>query len=305
MADKVAVLLGGTSAEREVSLQSGAAVLAGLREAGIDAHGVDTRDFPVTQLKEQGFTKVFIALHGRGGGTAPCGAAGVPRTALYRQRRDGLGADHGQMAHQDGVAVDGLAGGALRGAESPAVPRRRKAALLARVAELGLPLIVKPSREGSSVGMSKVTESGALEAALEEAFRHDDDVLVEKWLSGPEYTVAMLGDQVLPSIRIQPAGVFYDYQAKYISDDTQYFCPSGLSAEQEAEMAALALRAYRGLDCSGWGRVDVMQDSDGSFYLLEVNTSPGMTSHSLVPMAARQFGLSFSQLVARILELAD
>ena len=280
-------------------------MLAGLREAGIDAHGVDTRDFPVTQLKEQGFTKVFIALHGRGGEDGTLQAAGVPRTALYRQRRDGLGADHGQMAHQDGVAVDGLAGGALRGAESPAVPRRRKAALLARVAELGLPLIVKPSREGSSVGMSKVTESGALEAALEEAFRHDDDVLVEKWLSGPEYTVAMLGDQVLPSIRIQPAGVFYDYQAKYISDDTQYFCPSGLSAEQEAEMAALALRAYRGLDCSGWGRVDVMQDSDGSFYLLEVNTSPGMTSHSLVPMAARQFGLSFSQLVARILELAD
>ena len=304
MADKVAVLLGGTSAEREVSLQSGAAVLAGLREAGIDAHGVDTRDSS-DPAEEQGFTKVFIALHGRGGEDGTLRAAGVPRTALYRQRRDGLGADHGQMAHQDGVAVDGLAGGALRGAESPAVPRRRKAALLARVAELGLPLIVKPSREGSSVGMSKVTESGALEAALEEAFRHDDDVLVEKWLSGPEYTVAMLGDQVLPSIRIQPAGVFYDYQAKYISDDTQYFCPSGLSAEQEAEMAALALRAYRGLDCSGWGRVDVMQDSDGSFYLLEVNTSPGMTSHSLVPMAARQFGLSFSQLVARILELAD
>ena len=305
MADKVAVLLGGTSAEREVSLQSGAAVLAGLREAGIDAHGVDTRDFPVTQLKERGSPKCLSRCMAAAARTAPCRAAGVPRTALYRQRRDGLGADHGQMAHQDGVAVDGLAGGALRGAESPAVPRRRKAALLARVAELGLPLIVKPSREGSSVGMSKVTESGALEAALEEAFRHDDDVLVEKWLSGPEYTVAMLGDQVLPSIRIQPAGVFYDYQAKYISDDTQYFCPSGLSAEQEAEMAALALRAYRGLDCSGWGRVDVMQDSDGSFYLLEVNTSPGMTSHSLVPMAARQFGLSFSQLVARILELAD
>ncbi|KAH8298976.1 hypothetical protein KR044_006305 [Drosophila immigrans] len=303
---KIALLLGGTSAEREVSLQSGAAVLAGLREAGIDAHGVDTRDFPVTQLKEQGFTKVFIALHGRGGedGTLqglleflelPYTGSGVMASALTMDKW------RTKMVWQSmGLPV------------APYVALNRqlylsgeKAALLARVAEPGLPLIVKPSREGSSVGMSKVTESAALEAALEEAFRHDDDVLVEKWLSGPEYTVAMLGDQVLPSIRIQPAGVFYDYQAKYISDDTQYFCPSGLSAEQEAEMAALALRAYRGLDCSGWGRVDVMQDSDGSFYLLEVNTSPGMTSHSLVPMAARQFGLSFSQLVARILELAD
>jgi D-alanine-D-alanine ligase len=306
MTDKVAVLLGGTSAEREVSLQSGAAVLVGLREAGIDAHGVDTRDFPVTQLKEQGFSKVFIALHGRGGedGTLqglleflelPYTGSGVMASALTMDKW------RTKMVWQSmGLPV----------APYVALNRRQyaggeKAVLLDRVASLGLPVIVKPSREGSSVGMSKVSESGALEAALEEAFRHDDDVLVEKWLSGPEYTVAMLGDQVLPSIRIQPAGVFYDYQAKYISDDTQYFCPSGLSAEREAEMAALALRAYRGLDCSGWGRVDVMQDSDGSFYLLEVNTSPGMTSHSLVPMAARQFGLSFSQLVARILELAD
>ncbi len=306
MADKVAVLLGGTSAEREVSLQSGAAVLAGLREAGIDAHGIDIRDFPVTQLKEHGFTKVFIALHGRGGedGTLqgmleflelPYTGSGVMASALTMDKW------RTKMVWQSmGLPV----------APYVALNRKQyagaeKATLIARVEALGLPLIVKPSREGSSVGMSKVTERDAFEAALEEGFRHDDDVLVEKWLSGPEYTVAMLGDQVLPSIRIQPAGVFYDYQAKYISDDTQYFCPSGLGAEQEAEMAALALRAYRGLDCSGWGRVDVMQDSDGSFYLLEVNTSPGMTSHSLVPMAARQSGLSFSQLVARILELAD
>ncbi|MGQ8707329.1 D-alanine--D-alanine ligase [Serratia sp. TSA_198.1] len=306
MADKVAVLLGGTSAEREVSLQSGAAVLAGLREAGIDAHGIDIRDFPVTQLKEHGFTKVFIALHGRGGedGTLqgmleflelPYTGSGVMASALTMDKW------RTKMVWQSmGLPV----------APYVALNRRQyagveKQSLIARVEALGLPLIVKPSREGSSVGMSKVTERDALEAALEEGFRHDDDVLVEKWLSGPEYTVAMLGDQVLPSIRIQPAGVFYDYQAKYISDDTQYFCPSGLGVEQEAEMAALALRAYRGLDCSGWGRVDVMQDSDGSFYLLEVNTSPGMTSHSLVPMAARQSGLSFSQLVARILELAD
>ncbi|MEX2941955.1 D-alanine--D-alanine ligase [Serratia fonticola] len=306
MADKVAVLLGGTSAEREVSLQSGAAVLTGLREAGIDAHGIDTRDFPVTELKAQGFTKVFIALHGRGGedGTLqglleflqlPYTGSGVMASALTMDKW------RSKMVWQSmGLPV----------APYVALSRRQylgddRQSQLAAIEALGLPLIVKPSREGSSVGMSKVTERAALEGALEEAFRHDEDVLVEKWLSGPEYTVAILGDQVLPSIRIQPAGVFYDYQAKYISDDTQYFCPSGLDAQQEAAMAALALRAYRGLDCSGWGRVDVMQDSDGSFYLLEANTSPGMTSHSLVPMAARQSGLTFSQLVAGILALAD
>ncbi|WP_260514395.1 D-alanine--D-alanine ligase [Serratia fonticola] len=306
MADKVAVLLGGTSAEREVSLQSGAAVLAGLREAGIDAHGIDTRDFPVTELKAQGFTKVFIALHGRGGedGTLqglleflqlPYTGSGVMASALTMDKW------RSKMVWQSmGLPV----------APYVALSRRQylgddRQSQLAAIDALGLPLIVKPSREGSSVGMSKVTERAALEGALEEAFRHDEDVLVEKWLSGPEYTVAILGDKVLPSIRIQPAGVFYDYQAKYISDDTQYFCPSGLDAQQEAAMAALALLAYRGLDCSGWGRVDVMQDSDGSFYLLEANTSPGMTSHSLVPMAARQSGLTFSQLVAGILALAD
>ncbi|AVJ16260.1 D-alanine--D-alanine ligase [Serratia rhizosphaerae] len=306
MTEKVAVLLGGTSAERDVSLQSGAAVLAGLREAGIDAHGVDTRDFPVSQLKAQGFSKVFIALHGRGGedGTLqgmleflelPYTGSGVMASALTMDKWRtklvwqslGLPIAPYVALHRAGFSGDD------------------KHQALANIEALGLPLIVKPSREGSSVGMSKVESFGALEAALEEAFRHDDDVLVEKWLSGPEYTVAFIGDSVMPSIRIQPAGVFYDYQAKYIADDTQYFCPSGLSAEQEAELAALAVRAYRALDCSGWGRVDVMQDNDGSFYLLEVNTSPGMTSHSLVPMAARQFGLSFSQLVARILELAD
>ncbi|MBH1930052.1 D-alanine--D-alanine ligase [Serratia rubidaea] len=306
MTDKVAVLLGGTSAEREVSLQSGAAVLAGLREAGIDAHGIDTRDVPVSQLKAQGFSKVFIALHGRGGedGTLqgmleflalPYTGSGVMASALTMDKW------RTKLVWQSlGLPIAPYV--ALHRAQFNGAGKHQA---LADIEALGLPLIVKPSREGSSVGMSKVEAFGALEAALDEAFRHDDDVLVEKWLSGPEYTVAFIGDSVMPSIRIQPAGVFYDYQAKYIADDTQYFCPSGLSAEQEAELAALAVRAYRALDCSGWGRVDVMQDNDGSFYLLEVNTSPGMTSHSLVPMAARQYGLSFSQLVARILELAD
>jgi D-alanine-D-alanine ligase len=153
--------------------------------------------------------------------------------------------------------------------------------------------------------MSKVDDVAALPAALELAFEHDEEVLIEKWLSGPEYTVAILGEEILPSIRIQPAGTFYDYEAKYLSDETQYFCPSGLIEQREQELQALVLQAWQVLGCSGWGRVDVMLDGDGQFYLLEVNTSPGMTSHSLVPMAARQAGMTFSQLVVRILELAD
>ncbi|ASY80854.1 D-alanine--D-alanine ligase [Pectobacterium polaris] len=305
MTEKVAVLLGGTSAEREVSLLSGQAVLAGLKEAGINAHAVDTRDFPVTKLKEEGFTNVFIALHGRGGedGTLqgvleflglPYTGSGVMASALTMDKLRTK-----QVWQTVGLPVSPYV----------ALDRRQYSetaanALLAKFAHLGLPLIVKPSREGSSVGMSKVNTLSELPAALEEAFRHDDDVLVEKWLTGPEYTVAILGDEVLPSIRIQPAGTFYDYEAKYLSDDTQYFCPSGLSDEQEQTLAGLAMAAYRAVDCSGWGRVDFMLDSDGAFYLLEVNTSPGMTSHSLVPMAARQRGLTFSQLVVKILGLA-
>ncbi|HDL7097506.1 TPA: D-alanine--D-alanine ligase [Yersinia enterocolitica] len=306
MAEKVAVLLGGTSAEREVSLLSGEAVLAGLREAGIDAHGIDTQDFPVTQLKEQGFDKVFIALHGRGGedGTVqgvleflqlPYTGSGVMASALTMDKlRTKLVWQASGLPISPYIALNRQQFETLSSEE-----------LAACVAKLGLPLIVKPSHEGSSVGMSKVDQANQLHSALVEAFRHDTDVLIEKWLSGPEFTVAILGNDVLPSIRIQAPGVFYDYEAKYQSDETQYFCPSGLSAELEQQLAALSLQAYQALGCSGWGRVDVMQDSDGRFYLLEVNTSPGMTSHSLVPMAARQYGLSFSQLVARILTLAD
>lgn len=305
MADRIAVLLGGTSAEREVSLNSGAAVLAGLREAGIDAHGVDPRDADITQLKNEGFKKAFIALHGRGGedGTLQglLELIGLPYTGS------------GVMA--SALSMDKLRSKLLwQGAGLPVAPwvaltRSQFANGLSqdeqqRIAALGLPLIVKPSREGSSVGMSKVTESGALLDALTLAFQHDEEVLVEKWLSGPEFTVAVLGEEILPSVRIQPAGVFYDYEAKYLSDETQYFCPGCVDLNREQEMRALVLKAWTVLGCSGWGRIDVMQDSDGQLYLLEANTSPGMTSHSLVPMAARQAGMSFSQLVVRILDLA-
>lgn len=306
MADKIAVLLGGTSAEREVSLNSGAAVLAGLQEAGVDAHGVDPKDVAVTELKSQGFDKVFIALHGRGGEDGTLQGLlefiGLPYTGS------------GVMA--SAISMDKLRtkllwqGAGLPVAPSVALTRRDveagiTPATVERIAQLGLPVIVKPSREGSSVGMSKVDEVAALPAALELAFEHDEEVLIEKWLSGPEYTVAILGEEILPSIRIQPAGIFYDYEAKYLSDETQYFCPSGLIEQREQELQALVLQAWQVLGCSGWGRMDVMLDGDGQFYLLEVNTSPGMTSHSLVPMAARQAGMTFSQLVVRILELAD
>lgn len=306
MTDKIAVLLGGTSAEREVSLNSGAAVLAGLREGGIDAYPVDPKEVDVTQLKSMGFQKVFIALHGRGGedGTLQgmLELMGLPYTGS------------GVMA--SALSMDKLRSKLLwQGAGLPVAPwvaltraefeKGLSDKQLAEISALGLPVIVKPSREGSSVGMSKVVAENALQDALRLAFQHDEEVLIEKWLSGPEFTVAILGEEILPSIRIQPSGTFYDYEAKNLSDETQYFCPAGLEASQEANLQALVLKAWTTLGCKGWGRIDVMLDSDGQFYLLEANTSPGMTSHSLVPMAARQAGMSFSQLVVRILELAD
>lgn len=305
MADKIAVLFGGTSAEREVSLNSGAAVLAGLREGGVDAHPVDPKEVDVTQLKAMGFDKAFIALHGRGGedGTLQglLELIGMPYTGS------------GVMA--SAISMDKLRSKLLwQGAGLPVAPwvglTRTEFELglsdsvNTRIAALGLPVIVKPSREGSSVGMSKVDKAVDLADALAQAFQHDEEVLIEKWLSGPEFTVAMLGEEILPSIRIQPAGVFYDYEAKYLSDETQYFCPAGLEAEREAELQSLVRKAWNVLGCRGWGRIDVMLDGDGQFYLLEANTSPGMTSHSLVPMAARQAGMSFSQLVVRILDQA-
>ncbi|WP_131080030.1 D-alanine--D-alanine ligase [Klebsiella quasipneumoniae] len=305
MADKIAVLFGGTSAEREVSLNSGAAVLAGLREAGVDAHPVDPRDVDITQLKKLGFKKAFIALHGRGG------EDGTLQGVLDLIQLPYTGS--GVMA--SAISMDKLRSKWLwQGAGLPVAPcvaltRAQFSAGLSadveqQIAALGLPLIIKPSREGSSVGMSKVSESCDLASALALAFQHDDEVLVEKWLSGPEFTVAIVGEEILPSIRIQTAGTFYDYEAKYLSDETQYFCPGLEDPARESAIQSLVLKAWNVLGCKGWGRIDVMLDSDGQFYLLEANTSPGMTSHSLVPMAARQAGMSFSQLVVRILDLA-
>lgn len=306
MTEKVAVLMGGTSAEREISLNSGNSILAGLREAGIDAHVIDTREVSVLSLKELGFTKAFIALHGRGGEDGTLQAVleflEIPYTgcrvmasaiSMNKLRTKLIWKGHGLPTgsfiwltrRQNEAGLDESINDAIKA--------------------LGLPLFVKPSSEGSSIGVSRVNFLDALPAALDEAFRYDDDVLVEGFLSGAEYTVGILGDQILPSIRIQNANEFFDYNAKYISNETKYFCPSGLSIEREAELHAIVLQAWCVLGCTGWGRVDVMVNGEGNFHLLEVNTVPGMTDHSLLPMAAKQAGITFLQLVVRILELAE
>lgn len=301
MAEKVAVLFGGTSAEREVSLKSGNAVLKALVAKGVDAHAIDTKYYSITQLKNDGFTKAFIALHGRGG------EDGVTQAILTYQNIPYTGSDILSSA----LTMDKLKTKQIwQACNLPIanyimVDKNHSYSVSEIVNQLGLPLFVKPSHEGSSVGMSRVNEAKELQQALEHAFQYDNSVMVESFLAGAEYTVAIVGDEVLPSIRIKPSTSFYDYNAKYLSDETQYFCPSGLDEEQEAALRSLALKAYQAVGCRGWGRVDVMFDDIGNPYLLEVNTAPGMTNHSLVPMAAKQHGWSFDDLVYRILSLAN
>lgn len=286
---RVAVLAGGRSAERSVSLKSGAAVHQALRKLGLIAELVDTADSSVETLK--GFEVAFIALHGRGG------EDGVIQGVL-----DHLGVPYtgsGVMASaigMDKVRTKQLWKGA--GLPTPAfyVDGQSEAP-----AGMGYPRMIKPSHEGSSIGMSKVDDAGQLSSALETARRYDSEVLVEAWVNGPEYTVGIVGDQALPSIRLSTPHAFYDFDAKYQADTTEYRCPAGLSDGEEQALRELSLRAFRVLGCCGWGRVDVMRDADGGWQLLEVNTVPGMTDHSLVPMAAKAAGDDFTTLVARIL----
>jgi len=299
---KVAVLFGGNSAEREISLKSGNAVLAALRSRGVDAHAFDPAERPLADLKSAVFDRVFLILHGRGGedGTAQ-GALelmGIPYTGS------------GVMA--SAVGMDKWRSKLLwRGAGLP-VPDyallEADSDFAAVERQLGLPLFVKPANEGSSVGISKVKAPGGLAAAYAEAAKHDSLVLAERFLGGGEYTVGMLGEgrnlRALPVVKIEPANEFYDYEAKYFRDDTRYLCPCGLPPDREAAMQDLARRAFTVLGCRGWGRVDVLLDGDGTPYLLEINTAPGMTDHSLVPMAARTAGIDFPELCMRVLELA-
>ena len=295
---KVAVLLGGKSAEREVSLMSGAAVLEALRSRGIDAHGFDPAQRPLEDLLREGFARAFIALHGR------YGEDGTVQGALELLNIPYTGS--GVMA--SALAMDKWRTKLVWQAVGIPTPRfemlTAASDFAAVVAKLGLPIIVKPSREGSTIGLTKVTEGGQLEAAFHLAVKHDAMVLAEQFMSGSELTASILGDTALPLIRIAAASGLYDYHAKYFADDTQYFCPSGLPQAQEQVLQTLALRAFQIVGCSGWGRVDIMLDQNGAPHLLEVNTSPGMTSHSLVPMAAKVHGLAFPDLVIRILESA-
>ncbi|MFC0323616.1 D-alanine--D-alanine ligase [Gallibacterium melopsittaci] len=300
--EKIAVLLGGNSAEREVSLVSGAAVLEALRSEGFDAHPVDPKTFPVEELKKQGFQRVFNILHGRGGEDGSLQGLleqlGIPYTGC------GVMASALTMDKMRTKLLWKAVG--LPTAEMEVITKQTRTELNpeAIVAKLGLPLMVKPSLEGSSVGLTKVKKTEELAAAVDLALTHDDTVLIEEWLAGQEFSIPVLDGEVLPSILIKPAGEFYDYEAKYISDKTQYFCPSGLSEERETELRQLVKRAYDIVGCRGWSRIDVMTNANGEFRLVEVNTNPGMTSHSLFPMAAKVVGYSFSQLVVKILELS-
>ena len=291
----VAVVMGGTSAEREVSLNSGANVLEALRARGIDAHGVDGVPALLEGLRAGRYARVFNILHGRGGEDGTLQGAleslGVPYT--------GSGV-LGSALSMDKVRTKQV--WLALGLPTPRYASYRPGDdVREAIADLGLPVVVKPSHEGSSVGITRVRSPADLSAAIELAARYDGELVIEQLIEGGEYTVGILDGEALPSIRIVPPGEYYDYHAKYVSDDTQYLCP-GLEGEAEARMRALALRAFEASGASGWGRVDVMRDCQGDNWLLEVNTTPGMTSHSLVPKAARAVGIDFPGLCWRILE---
>jgi D-alanine-D-alanine ligase len=292
---RVAVVMGGSSAERDVSLDSGRNVLAALKARGVDAHGIDGIPALLDALRAGHFARVFNILHGRGGEDGvlqgalqslgvPCTGSGVLGSALSMDKI---------RTKQVWEALD--------------LPTPRYARLAVgedvgvAVAKIGMPVVVKPSHEGSSVGITRVRAQADLGGAVELAARYDGELVIEQMIEGGEYTVGILQGEALPSIHIVPKAEFYDYHAKYVAEDTQYICP-GLDASGENEIRALALAAFNAAGCSGWGRVDVMRDGAGIFFLLEVNTTPGMTSHSLVPKAARVVGIDFEELCWRILE---
>jgi D-alanine-D-alanine ligase len=294
---KTAVMLGGDSSEREISLLSGNAVLSALKQRGVDAHAFDPKDRPIQALRSEGFDRVWISLHGPGGEDGAMQGAlewiGMPYTG------SGVLASALTM---DKLKTKRVVVGAGYAAPEYAV-LSSEADLQRALKLIGLPMMVKPASQGSSVGMTKVKSAAELPAAYAAARAVDPIVFAEAFVSGDEYTVSILQDEVLPSIRIVPATEFYDYEAKYFRDDTQYFCPSGLDPKDEAELAAAALAAFKVTDCHGWGRADFMRDrAANKFFFIEINTTPGMTSHSLVPMAARQAGVDFEELVWRVLE---
>ena len=293
---KVAVLLGGKSAEREVSLDSGKAVLEALLRSGVNAEGFDPQERSVTELVD--YDRAFIVLHGRGGEDGQIQGAlewmNIPYTGTGVQ---------GSAIGMDKVKTKQI----WQGSDLPTAPYRiigKDADFKEVIESLGLPLIIKPVHEGSSVGMSKVEKAEDLAAALEKATQHDAIVMAEKWITGREFTISFLNGQPLPVIRLQPPAdvAFYDYEAKYNRNDVEYGIPCGLTEAEEKQLQEISLRAFQAVGASGWGRIDAMQDEQGKFWLLEVNTVPGMTSHSLVPKAANAVGYSFDELCVAILE---
>ena len=295
---KIAVLFGGRSAEREISLMSGSNVLKALQQAGLDAHAFDPAEREIFELKRDGFNRVFIALHGRYGEDGTVQGAlelmGIPYTG-------------------SGVMASALAMDKVRtkmvwttaGIPTPRFEVVDAGSDWAGVAKrLGLPLIIKPAREGSTIGLTRVTAAAQLREAYALASRHDPFVMAEEFIAGEELTAGFLGDQALPLIRIEAPQGNYDYQNKYFSDETKYHCPCGLPEAEELRIRALVMKSAQALGCAGWGRADLIRRADGSVQFLEMNTSPGMTGHSLVPMAAKQAGLSFNDLVLRILGMA-
>lgn len=293
---KVAVLMGGWSAEREVSLKSGEAVLNALLAKKVDAHKIDViRNTIFEDLKEGQFDRAFIILHG------PGGEDGVIQSVLEIMELPYTGS--GVLA--SAIAMDKLRCKELlqgSGLPTPAYMKLEETTDMSYIgATLGFPIMVKPTLEGSSIGMSKVNEESELNKAWALAAQYGETVLAEQWIEGKEYTVAILGTAALPVIRLETKRDFYDYAAKYNDDDTQYHCPCGLNVEEEAQLQRLALSAFNAVGAKGWGRVDIMSDEDGKASVIEINTVPGMTSHSLVPMAAKEQGLSFNELVYNIL----
>jgi D-alanine-D-alanine ligase len=299
---KIAVLYGGDSAEREVSLNSGQAVAKGLRQAGFSVDLIDTKCFCLTDLVTRNIDRVFIALHGRGGEDGCVQGAlqymGIPYTGS-----DVLGSalSMDKIRSKQVFQAQGLPTAPFEVVEKNEYQLAQAQQILQL---LGGKVMVKPANEGSSIGMAKAETAEELDLALTSAFAYDKQILVEAWINGPEYTVAVLGDEALPSIHMETPREFYDYEAKYQSTTTQYHCPSGLTEQDEQALKALALKAFKATGAKGWGRVDIMKDSDNNWQLLEVNTVPGMTETSLVPKSAKVHGLNFSELVTRIIEIS-
>ncbi|QCI25431.1 D-alanine--D-alanine ligase [Buchnera aphidicola (Sitobion avenae)] len=306
MNKKIAVLLGGTSSEREISIKSGYAVLNSLLKSGLNAYPIDTRDYSIMKLKQEGFDKVYISLHGYGGEDGSI--QGVLQYLNIPYTGSGI--------MSSSISIDKFRTKLLwksRGlltAPDIYISKKKNIAsiyplIVKKTLKLGFPVLIKPNNQGSSIGITLVSCLDQLKNAIKIAFSYDNNILIEKFIKGKEYTISILGEKVLPSIHISTKNNFYDYDAKYMSSSTQYSCPSGLNILQETELQKIAILAWNTLGCSGCGRIDVILDNENKFWLLEVNTIPGMTNRSLVPMSAQNMGISFDKLVLLILNMND